>query len=43
LIFNDFKICHFYGHSSEGLDFVGLGAAEGEISTKLSTETLNPE
>ena len=41
LIYNDFKFCYFYGHFSESLDFEGLGAAGGEISTKLSTETLN--
>jgi hypothetical protein len=41
LIYKDLKLCFFCGHSSESLDFQGFGGHRDEISTKLSTETLN--
>ena len=41
LIYMGFKLCFFYGHFSESLDLQGLSAAGGNISTKLSTETLD--
>ena len=41
LIHIGFKHCFFCGHSSETLDLQGLGATGDNISTKLSTETLD--
>jgi hypothetical protein len=43
LIYNDFEICFFYGQFNEGLDFQGFGDTQGNISTKLSTEIMNPD
>jgi hypothetical protein len=40
LIYKDFKLCFFSGHSSQSLDLQGFGGRQGKISTKLSTETL---
>jgi hypothetical protein len=40
LIYKEFELCFFSGHSSESLDFAGLAGAQDKISTKLSTETL---
>jgi hypothetical protein len=41
LIYKDFELCFFSGHSSQSLDFQGFGKAQDNISTKLSTETLD--
>jgi hypothetical protein len=40
LIHKDLKLCFFSGQFSESLDLQGFGAAQDNISTKLSTETL---
>ena len=41
LIHIGFKLCFFYGQFSETLDLQGLRATGDNISTKLSTETLD--
>jgi hypothetical protein len=41
LIYMEFELCPFYGHSSQSLDFQGLAASPARFSTKLSTETLD--
>jgi len=41
LIYIGFKLCFFCGHFSETVDLQGLSATGDNISTKLSTETLD--
>jgi hypothetical protein len=41
LIYNGLKVCLISRHFGESLDFQGFGGGGDEISTKLSTETMN--
>jgi hypothetical protein len=41
LIHKEIKVCFFSGQRKQTLDLQGFGSAGVDISTKLSTETVN--